>query len=92
MKHMFTIRMLDPEGNVLHERVSDDPVWYLANMINWEAVKTGEHIDIRVNDPQDGYSQTTNILGPGGFYYPPCPECGQAQAKGHMAEAHGEKE
>lgn len=90
MRNMFTIRMLGADGNVLHERVSDDPVWYLGNMINWEAVKSGERIEIVINDPQDGY--TTNILGPGGFYYPPCPECGRAQTKGHMAEAHGEKE
>lgn len=31
----------------------------------------------------------TNVLGPGGFYYPRCPECGGAQTADHMAEVHG---
>lgn len=58
---MFTIRMIGADGTVLHERVTDDPIWYLSNMINWAAVQPGERIEIVVPSSDDAPAQAQAI-------------------------------
>lgn len=51
--------MLAKDGNVLHERQTDDAVWYLGNMVNWVAMQSGERIEI-VKDDEQGAQEGGN--------------------------------
>lgn len=42
----YAVRFLSATKVLIHERITDDPVWYLTNMVNWLAMEQGETIEI----------------------------------------------